>query len=710
MLRLEIPFNRTGVLLSAIIIACLAGLLLDHFSDNTLDYWVHDSALVYQHRQQWQYVSIVVLDDNVPINVGRKQSLPLFAKAADRLITAGARGIFLDVRISKDMDTRMAFANCIQPSGEAVWSEPQCAINTTGNCRVMGREPLNMAEKTVQKFSIAPYLGNPDLPDFLLYDWQTAFAIPESGLVARDRLVTKADPVARWFDLAPDHAIFKLASFYQTPEQIKHMLNSPDDEFCDNNQRCRRIRLSKPQLGTQLQGSHPIIPISLLASCDEAIATETASLAKDRLIIMQLTSPNEATDIHVTPMTTALFGPKQMSFGPQYLADSVETLLNNDHPRTPDFNTIITLIFFLSTLSVISAAYLRQYLVWALALVTFIILIGLCFFNPLVQLWPVTAAMTSFFVGAGQITGIHLLLGFRHGKLNTSYMPKHVRQLLLSLKTDESFQNKRCGAVVLMSDLAGYTTLTGLLKEPELILNLMNDYLSETSIVLQDKYNGWLESYVGDMVCYYWPYEHDADDEQDIHNQALSAALELAVLQKHFFASMQQRYHEQINTDTLDKMQSIINAGIGLSTGNVVMGNLGPSHSTGLKKFGILGDPLNLAARMESLTRLFNTEIIVSGSVIQLINPGLFSLRRLGRIKVKGRTIPETLYAMGSSNDLRCQPNEIDAWHQWLVAIENGQLPTHTCPEVYNKDQATINIWLSRKLLGSDGIWYLDEK
>lgn len=708
MLRLEIPFNRTGVLLSAILFASLSGLLLEHFSGSTFDYWVHDAALVHQHRQQWNYVSIVVLDDKVPINVGRKQALPLFAKAADRLISAGAKGIFLDARVNKDMDTRMAFAKCIQTSGEAIWTEPQCAISSSGQCTVIGKEPLSMNLETMQKFSIAPYLGDPDLPDFILYDWETAFTIPETGLVARDRLVTKNDPVARWFDLNENHAIFKMASFFQSPDLVRQGLNSVDDEYCDNKNRCRRIRLSKPQFGTQPNASHPIIPISLLASCNTEIAEQTALLAKDRIIIFQLTSPNEATDILVTPMTTALFSPKQMSFGPQYLADSVETLLNNDHPRQPHANVTLALVILLSLISVISAAYLRQYLVWTMALLVFAGLIALCFLNPLIQLWPVTAAMTSFLAGAGQITGIHLLLGFRHGKLNTSYMPKHVRQLLLSLKTNETFQNKRCGAVVLMSDLAGYTTLTGLLKEPEHILNLMNDYLSETSIVLQDKYNGWLESYVGDMVCYYWPYE--PGNEQHVHQQALCGALELAELQKQFFASLQQRYSSKINHETLDKMQTIIDAGIGLSTGDVVMGNLGPTHGIGLKKFGILGDPLNLAARIESLTRLFNAEIIVSGTVIAMIDPDQYSLRRLGQMKVKGRTIPETLYAMGSSNDPRCQPSDIKAWQLWLSAIESGQDTDLRCPEVYKKDQETINIWLSRNLLGDDGIWYLDEK
>ena len=712
MFWLETPLSRPFVLIITIIIASFTGITLDQFTGYTSDNWIHDAALVHQHRQRWDYVSLVVLDKDVPFSVSRKQALPLYAKAADRLIAAGAKGIFLDARISKEMDSRIAFARCIASDGQVQWVEPSCEISTEQQCTVhTGRKlgaPLRMNDSTLKKFSIAPYMGNPDLPDFLIYDWGGAFAIPEKGLVASDRLVTKDDPIARWFDLSKDHAIFKLATFIQPLSTNTLPETFIEDEICDSQRLCRRVRLSKPQFGTQIQGSHPIIPVSLLASCDTKLAEQTAKLAKDRLIIFQLTSPEESTDLLVTPMTNSWFGPQKMSFGAQYLADSVETLLKLDHPRAPPQWLKISMLVLSAIIGVITAAYLRQYLVWSLAICLFFLLIALCILNPLVQLWPVSATMLSFLMGAGQLTGLHLVLGFRHGKLTASYMPKQIRSLLLNLKTGESFQNRRCTAVVLMSDLAGYTTLTGLLKEPEHILELMNDYLSATSIVLQDKYNGWLESYVGDMVCYYWPYKDE--EKLTAHHLALQGALELAALQKQFFSSLPERYHSQINAETLQKMQSFINAGIGISAGPVVMGNLGPSHSQGLKKFGILGDPLNLASRIESLTRHFNTEIIISAEFIDLQEPNSFALRRLGCIKVKGRATPETLFALGDQNDPRCNPIHISSWHTWLQAVEEGQTTLPEYPDIYKQDVDTINNWLDRHLLHTDGIWYLDEK
>ena len=122
------------------------------------------------------------------------------------------------------------------------------------------------------------------------------------------------------------------------------------------------------------------------------------------------------------------------------------------------------------------------------------------------QLWPVTNSLLVFLCGAGLTLTAHLVIGFREGRLISQYMPKQIHDLLIGLGENETFRNRRHMAIVLMSDLACYTKVTDELREPSHVLKLMNDYLSETSFVLQDKYQGWLESYIGDMVCYYWPY------------------------------------------------------------------------------------------------------------------------------------------------------------------------------------------------------------
>jgi len=699
-------------LLFFVLTSFLIGLFFDISFGHRLDNWIHDSAIVFQHRTEWKHSGIVVLDDEVPFNVGRKQALSLFALATERLIAMGAKGVFLDARIPKELEGRMPYAQCIKKDGSVHWSSPECSISPTQQCRVdsseIGQAPLKMNKDAIKFFRIAPYLNNEsNLPDFLLFGFETIDAIPEEGLVVSDRLVTFNSPIARWVDLSKDHAVHALATFSQTEKTDKLFKHNFSDKLCNEIYPCRRIRLSKPNYGIELHGKRLILPVSRLASCDEEIALQTALLLRDKVVILQTTAPNESTDLVVTAMTTALFGPKLMTPGAQYLIDEVETLINQDSPKPPNDWIKITLFITVAIGSVLAALFFHQMVLRFLALGLFVFLTALCFLNPIVQLWPVMATMVVCFFGIGQVVTVMLFLGAKEGRLVRRYIPEQVRNLLMPLKPKESFENKRCHVVVLMSDLAGYTTVTGLIKEPRLVLEVMNDYLSETSYVLQKKYGGILEAYVGDMVCYYWRVDNK-QDQVEIFKKALLGAIELRELQKNFFISLQGKYKDKIDQESLKKISNIIDAGIGVTEGNVVMGDLGPEY--GVKKFGILGDPLNLAARIEGLTRLFNTDIIIAGDFLDAIKSAGLSKRKLGVVRVKGRVSAETLYALGSTNDLCFETASIKQWEQWRESVETKSNDQPICPDCYTTDKNTIKDWLYRGLLSSDGVWYLDNK
>ena len=710
-------FNQS-ILLFSITSALLIGSLVDYSFGNKLDYWVHDSAIVYQHRAEWKHSGIVLLDDDVPLTVGRKQAMPLFARAADRLIEAGAKGIFLDARMSKQLEGRMPYARCIEPNGSVQWSTPTCSTPQNNQCQVnnsaLGNAPLKMSAETIPFFRIAPYLNETgNLPDFLLYDWDAAMAVPPEGINASDHLVTFDNtPIARWLDLRSNHAVYHLINFSHK-DQIDNIYKKKDsDLLCneDYSAPCRRIRLSIPHYEISLDTKRLILPVSTLASCDISVAQKMAALMKDRVIIFQTTGPTESTDLIITAMTMAFFSPEEMTPGSQYIIDAIETLINQDSPQPPT-NIVKALLFFLIAIfSVLLAVLFHQGALFLFALLLFLILGSLCFLNPIMQLWPVTASMLIYLLGSGQILTMRLIIGSKEGLLLKRYIPEQVIDVLMPLKGSESFTQRRSEVVVLMSDLAGYTTVTGLLQDPTLVLKLMNDYLNETSYILQEKYGGVLEAYVGDMVCYYWEVKENTRTTA-IHQKALFAGIELRALQKKFFNSLQERYSGKIDPDSLQRIVDIIDAGIGITVGDVVMGELGPELGVGNKKFGILGDPLNLAARIEGLTRHFNTDIIIADGFLDSIITFKLSVRRLGSIQVKGRVNPETLYALGLPDDPLFAPKAITQWEQWLTAVESGdKSDTLPCPDCYSRDKKTILDWLHRGLRRDDGVWLLDKK
>lgn len=673
--------------------------------NTAVDYWVHDPALVHGARSQWRYVALVVLDEDVG-PIARQQTLPLFARAAERLIRAGAKGIFLDVRLSKEMEAAMPYALCLEAPGAVRWSWPRCLIEAK-RCRLSsskaGEAPLAMVGEVFAKFRIAPYLpGREQLPDFLLYGVEALPFIPSSGLIASDRLVSRDPAVMRWMDLSSDHAVFQLAAFVNPKRARKAVVPGRDDEDC-RGFRCRRVRLSRPAYRIQPDGKRPIVPVSLLSTCDEDKALAAAAKLRDRVVILQLTAPAEASDVLVTPMTVAWGGPYQFTPGAQFLADAVETLLLEDHPRAPPWAIKVVLFIAVAVASVWLGMARRQVLhliVWPLLALG---LGGLCFISPF-ELWPVTAALAVYFCGILQTAGLHLVIGWREGRLIGRYMPKQIHDLLIA-PGEVRFRNRCHLAIVLMSDLKSYTTLTQVLEDPAKILELMNDYLEETSFILQEKYQGWLEAYVGDLVCYYWPLWEKSSP--CAWRDALLGAVELMRLQRRFFIGLKERYADRFPQPALDRIATLIDAGIGMASGVVVMGDLGPRR--GVRKFGILGDPLNLAARLESLTRAFNCHLIVSEELAAKAGEVGLARRRLGRIAVKGRLAPTAVFALGENEIEPFFAADVDSWETWLAEFEQGTEPAVACPAVYAKDRATLQLWRDRGWL-KDGVFHLDEK
>ncbi|MEQ9022792.1 MAG: adenylate/guanylate cyclase domain-containing protein, partial [Pseudomonadales bacterium] len=283
----------------------------------------------------------------------------------------------------------------------------------------------------------------------------------------------------------------------------------------------------------------------------------------------------------------------------------------------------------------------------------------------------------------------HVALGTRHSRYTAQYLPKPIRSMLLSLKKNERFQNQRWQAVILMSDLVGYTTVTSLLRDPALIFNLLNKYLESTTIMLQDKYDGWLEGYVGDLFCYYWPQMEGLTIKEQIE-KSLHAAIELKKLQKEFFRNLP-NLDLPIPREASEKIAEIVNAGIGICSGEVVAGNVGPKG--GVQKFGLLGDPLNLSSRLEALTRLFDTEIIISEELAPTAEELGYRVRKIASVKVKGRLDVTTLYAMGETDDSRFSDELVKKWEEfWNRLQQTGEvLPWNF--EALRKDHETLVRW-----------------
>ncbi|WP_100642418.1 adenylate/guanylate cyclase domain-containing protein [Alteromonas facilis] len=722
-LKHELPIRSWKVWLSAIVIAVVIGNIADHLLDTRLDDIFHDAALVHHKRTHWQDTAIVALDSQIPGYVGRRQALGLFALATKRLFELGATTVFLDARLYEPTNN-LYFANCVSTYRDAgfphqiQWDDsPNRAVfadlTTAQFERFYIANPSFLQQSSLEvALLLQAYFGEQLIPaDFIELSTNQKLQerlFAEVTIEPKDNLLLPG--LNRWMNINPDSVVYKLSEKHLQFLGEEAKTATLDVERCGQTA-CKRTRFSEPIRTTAIGGDIPILPLSQLAGCvtDERL-NDIRPFVEDRIVILQLSQPEEASDLLLTPMSNAIGSPRELLHGPQFIGDSLETHLNGDHPSRPNF-ILRNIVFLLTAIcTVASAAMLKASVALIVPLICTLIVIALCFVFTPMHLWPVVATTITSMTGCFALLLAHITQGTQQSKLVARYLPPPVRGLLADASIKKDFTNQRHQAAVLMSDLRQYTTITTELEKPEFVFDLINRYFEDTTLMLQNQYHGWLEAYVGDMVVYYWPdtagYEFE---EQKRH--CLLGAIELAAKQKAFFDALETLdINAAIPKSKLQKISAFIGAGIGVTTGEIVMGNLGP-HS-GVQKFSCLGDPLNLASRIEALTRHFNTEIIITEELQSVAHELGLKTRKLVTAEVKGRPLPVTLFAMGEASDERFSEQAIDNWQGWIADIERGKEPDVELLAAFEKiDKVTVTEWIKQGLLEVQrGVFVLTSK
>jgi adenylate cyclase len=212
-----------------------------------------------------------------------------------------------------------------------------------------------------------------------------------------------------------------------------------------------------------------------------------------------------------------------------------------------------------------------------------------------------------------------------------------------------SLRGVRVPATVLFSDLIGFTTLSEK-ADPEALVSQLNEYLSRmTSVVFSN--GGTLDKFIGDAIMAVWGNVRSFGMAQDAKN-CVCAALEM------------RRELRQLNQKWRDEGRMGLGMGIGINQGEVVVGNIG-SHER--MDPTVIGDSVNLASRLEGLTRIYGVDILVGASAAELAR-GEVHLRSVARVQVKGKTKPVDVFTfIGARNE------EIDTeFLKWLETYEEA--------------------------------------
>lgn len=229
----------------------------------------------------------------------------------------------------------------------------------------------------------------------------------------------------------------------------------------------------------------------------------------------------------------------------------------------------------------------------------------------------------------------------RHGrflkKAFSSYVsPELVGQIIKNPEMLKLGGEKR-EISVLFSDIRGFTSLSEKLA-PESLVMMLNRYLGPmTDIIL--RHMGTLDKYIGDAIMALFNAPFTIDNHSA--NACISAVEMLEKL-------------KEVNAGFREKGLPEIDIGVGVNTGDVIVGNMGTDVRF---EYTAIGDAVNLASRLEGMTKIYRTHIIVSEFTKKhfqetdtgATESGRFTFRELDLIQVKGKNKPVTIYELSST-------------------------------------------------------------
>lgn len=191
---------------------------------------------------------------------------------------------------------------------------------------------------------------------------------------------------------------------------------------------------------------------------------------------------------------------------------------------------------------------------------------------------------------------------------------------------------------IMFSDISDFTTICEVLS-PTDQLAVLTRYLTAMAEIAEE-YEGVLTEILGDGLLIFWNTPKDVEEHAA---KACEAALAMQGAMK------------ALNEELRDIVPCKLAIRIGLHTGNVLSGTIGCARKM---KFGCLGDPVNLASRLEGLCKIYGVGVLCSGATFDAL-PSDSSLicRQLATVKVKGKTEPTCIYeVMGRGSSSGSQP------------------------------------------------------
>ncbi|HEU0220029.1 MAG TPA: adenylate/guanylate cyclase domain-containing protein [Gallionella sp.] len=202
------------------------------------------------------------------------------------------------------------------------------------------------------------------------------------------------------------------------------------------------------------------------------------------------------------------------------------------------------------------------------------------------------------------------------------YVPSELVEEMAEHPESVSMEGESREMTILFSDVRGFTSISEGLDPKELTL-LMNEFLTPLSHVVY-KHRGTIDKYMGDCIMAFWGAPlPDANHARNAILAGIEMQATLKALQPHF----------------KERGWPEIRIGVGINSGRVSVGNMGSEVRVA---YTVMGDEVNLASRLEGITKQYGVGVIVGENTKNAVND--FVYRELDHVRVKGKDKPVAIY------------------------------------------------------------------
>ncbi|MDC0933316.1 adenylate/guanylate cyclase domain-containing protein [Arcobacteraceae bacterium] len=339
-------------------------------------------------------------------------------------------------------------------------------------------------------------------------------------------------------------------------------------------------------------------------------------------------------DLRSTPMDSVIAGV-------EVHANLIDNLLHDDMLTKPPWIEIadilaIILIVFIVTMVFYLLSWQMLLAVYSLSFFGILYLNYYLLFEQYIiinSIFPVFAMILSFI---GILAVKYLLESKQKDMIKGKFASKvsaDVMEDILKNPDSNTLDGAEKEITVFFSDVRNFTNISEAMGNPKSLIKFMNKIMEPmTKIIIEEK--GTVDKYIGDAIMAYWNAPLDVPNHPD---KAVIASLR----QLHHLKKLNNELKNIPEFKNIVKLSEenslpIVDIGIGINSGIAIVGEMGSSQRS---DYTVIGDPINVGARLESLCKYYNSKLNISGYTKKLLK-GKYIYRFLDLVTVKGKKEP----------------------------------------------------------------------